>query len=101
MDLKPCPFCGNEYPTPKGGFEWCKCTACSASVDRIEDWNTRPREDALQAEVESLREALTFIQHFAVLRSNDPANIALRVLRGSLRTIANKADTALKGAPHE
>ena len=43
--LKPCPFCGNEDPEPKGGFEWVRCSVCTATADSIQDWNTRAAPD--------------------------------------------------------
>jgi hypothetical protein len=49
--LKPCPFCGNEDPEPKGGFEWVRCSVCTASVDRIQDWNIRAAPDLTDDQV--------------------------------------------------
>lgn len=70
MDLKPCPMCGKKA-TSDSWFsvdgrrrEWfvvrCVFGCVKSSDEQTEDnaiaaWNTRPREDALQAEVERLR----------------------------------------------
>lgn len=91
MDLKPCPFCGNPDPDPKGGFEWVRCSVCTATADRTETWNARPREYALQAEVERLRAALTWIgDHMPATQETSLAH-----------EMADIARAALKGAPHE
>ena len=51
-ELKPCPFCGNEYinlisSVGKAAY-WCKCEECGVStscfdskVEAIEAWNRR------------------------------------------------------------
>ena len=63
-ELKPCPFCPSTNIDPEG-FEYdhgdtlgpC-CSKCFASVKTIEEWQTRPTEDALREENARLREAL-------------------------------------------
>jgi predicted RNA-binding Zn-ribbon protein involved in translation (DUF1610 family) len=52
-DLKPCPFCGEQAAKQVDGG-WCYCSGCH--VPACEDeWNRRPIEDALKADVERLR----------------------------------------------
>ena len=51
-ELKPCPFCkGEDFSTNKEGNMLCK--GCLTSVS-IETWNTRPREQELEARVKEL-----------------------------------------------
>jgi hypothetical protein len=64
-ELKPCPFCGepveikSNYHTDSEGYfnrhEWVECTGCFRDFWSVNDWNTRPIEDALRAEVAQLR----------------------------------------------
>lgn len=49
-ELKACPFCGGE--AHKNIYVHCKR---HTSVMRDDDWNTRPIEDALRAEVDTLK----------------------------------------------
>jgi hypothetical protein len=69
-ELKLCPFCEQEETNQvdvvkiRSRFK-CICVNCgTSSIDSItsegavENWNYRPREDALQAENERLRKAL-------------------------------------------
>ena len=135
MDL-PCPFC----QTPDAGValirqsavhEYVFCDACSAkgpvgyNGDGEALWNTRPREDALQAEVERLREAddlLAWLDKHPHLELSwgpvdDPSECfwIVHATNGSVNdrewrrvghgntpkeALAN-ARAALKGAPHE
>lgn len=65
MDLKPCPFCGGkEFIFDEDCFRAigliCSCGA-SSSRSRIDgevekEWNTRPIEDALRAEIAALKQ---------------------------------------------
>ena len=63
-NLKPCPFCGSdagEQDIIIVGRGLCKMVFCEkCHIDfknptSIEQWNTRPAEDALTAEVERLK----------------------------------------------
>lgn len=62
-ELKPCPFCGN---TPKVEITnpgsliyqpriYLSCPECGVDSMIPTNWNTRPAEDALKAEVERLK----------------------------------------------
>ena len=62
-ELKPCPFCGNQAGRGMGikagtNSVYCQCGALKLA----HGWNRRPLEDALQAEIERLREAQRWIQ---------------------------------------
>ena len=58
-ELKPCPFCGSveveaeDHPTSPERMVACGGCGCGAFVS---DWNTRPGEDRLAAEVAALKE---------------------------------------------
>ena len=62
-ELKPCPFCGNE-PVVEGNLVACNNLNCPTydnywtdpMIFTCDQWNTRPIEDALQAENEWLKE---------------------------------------------
>ncbi len=63
-ELKPCPFCGKQpviFPDLRGDEfrEWVECSDCEIDIVKIEDWNTRPVEDALKAEVARLTEMIS------------------------------------------
>jgi len=68
QELKACPFCDHEAEFERIGTPRqstiCQCTHCGATLETGEewdhgrDWNTRPREDALEAELEALKLAL-------------------------------------------
>lgn len=63
-ELRPCPFCGRDAREQNiiiVGRGLCKMVFCEKchidfkSSTSIEQWNTRPAEDALQAENERLK----------------------------------------------
>ena len=66
--LKPCPFCGSvEFELVKTDIGWylVRCNTCIAegqagrTTQQTEQlWNTRPLEDALQAEVDEQNELI-------------------------------------------
>ena len=64
-ELKSCPFCGNE-PVVEGNLVACNNLNCPTydnywtdpMIFTCDQWNTRPIEDALQAENEWLKEEL-------------------------------------------
>ena len=68
QELKACPFCDHEAKFERIGTPRqstiCQCTHCGATLDTGEEWdhgrgwNTRAREDALEAESVRLRDAL-------------------------------------------
>ena len=75
--LKPCPFCGKETAEVEcdGAFWWVECQSCGATGHvfwfilnngnahriAIDNWNTRPIEDALNSRIAELEEAQRWI----------------------------------------
>lgn len=59
-ELKPCPFCGSPAELIKK-YVACSSTQCNAYETHIpiDEWNTRPIEDALRATPPSFVEAFT------------------------------------------
>ena len=60
INLKPCPFCGGNDIVYEEALSVTYCNDCGGELDEGfgSDWNTRPIEDALQAENERLKEEL-------------------------------------------
>ncbi len=59
-ELKNCPFCGKQ-PTvnPDDGRIYCSNESCDVYTDLPTDqWNSRPIEDKLEADLAAAREAL-------------------------------------------
>lgn len=70
-ELKPCPFCGSDHyqheGNSDGGELWFSCQNCGAYSpvstntdgddysETVAKWNTRPLEDALRAEIATLK----------------------------------------------
>ena len=118
MDLKPCPFCGSEACAAKDDHSpfttaYCRtpdecCHIGEANAeDAIRRWNTRPREDALQAEVERLRtlvagglEAVSAAYQQALAEAQNHDRIADKHDK-VVMAWKREARAALKGAPHE
>lgn len=63
-ELRPCPFCGGEAESTPGRHEQCyaRCSMFGCEANNpwvaIEDWNSRPIEDALRAELEEARNTI-------------------------------------------
>ena len=80
-ELKPCPFCGGEAQvntwTMHGITEsrcFCSNSDCPNSVRTValEQWNTRPIEDVLQARIAELEaEIERFTAHSDIERQDD------------------------------
>lgn len=88
-ELKPCPFCGSE-PTVTNEFDdevlfyGCTkdidCPLYDAPFVNLENWNTRPIEDVLQAriaELESLVEQLIWVGNDLLVSNTNPVTITL------------------------
>jgi hypothetical protein len=57
-ELAPCPFCGGKAKVEScedGPVAWCENPSCGTVVVCAYQWNTRPVEDALRAELEQAR----------------------------------------------
>ena len=87
-ELKACPFCGKETAEVEcdGAFWWVKCQSCGASGHVywfilnngnardivIDNWNTRPIEDALRLRIAELEaESERFTVHSDIERQDD------------------------------
>lgn len=67
-ELKACPFCGDDEPKVRdvGNMRIVECMNCSALGGAVNEdasdgesvWNTRPTEEAQQADIAELLEAL-------------------------------------------
>lgn len=66
-ELKPCPFCGHadgldhweKTEDWEADLMWVSCSHCDMTISSntgfgADTWNTRPIEDALRAEIETL-----------------------------------------------
>ena len=113
-ELKACPFCGKQ-PEVKSGHDpenewfWVQCVAsedeegCDNVMsemqddynEAVKDWNTRPIEDALQAENARLREALEWYADIDNWFGNTDGDSSPVQDDAGFR-----ARNALKGAPH-
>jgi len=100
--LKPCPFCGNtedDASLGQGSSESmflseqhimyhveCECDAkgepCETWEGAINAWNTRPIEDALEAENKRLKDALWKISSITVQSGSPEDLIAVSFLKG-------------------
>ena len=61
-ELKKCPFCGSEgeilfYGNVSVKYASCKNTKCSLMTP-LDEWQSRPIEDALRAKLDEAKEAL-------------------------------------------
>ncbi len=105
-ELKPCPFCNGQIHVSDGGsIIGLTCKNCGYEFDYAkhgdwrEEWNARPIEDALRAEVARLtdenakmREALLDIDHGPVGYWNLPEHHA-----EVIKFFMDKAHAALDG----
>ena len=66
-ELKPCPFCGSKNLSYEPKMIFCHCNDCgsesggSGSIETggyADNWNSRPLEDTLRAEIEHLKTLL-------------------------------------------
>jgi hypothetical protein len=84
--LKPCPFCGNDTPyfSPRRSFGaggWSpstvKCRKCGYYIHAddddlvIKNWNTRPIEDQLSAELADAKSSIDALGKTATALEND------------------------------
>lgn len=65
-ELKPCPFCGKKIKEVPGFNGVCGCESdnCQGSLVEymtLDEWNTRPVEDALRARIAELEQAQRWI----------------------------------------
>ena len=78
-ELKPCPFCGGtKICTEKGINLNNYCDNCSAESN-VEHWNTRPVEDALNARISELSQAvglITTLKPTMVMDADHPLDMA-------------------------
>lgn len=73
-ELKPCPFCdvAAEMLSPIGDFKFCRCPKRHKCPTHgkpflMTEWNSRPREDKLNATVEEMSK---FIKEFCNICRN-------------------------------
>jgi len=59
MELKPCPFCGGEVDYNERGKVQCSRACIGIDCEGYSnEWNYRPIEDALSAEIDELKAKL-------------------------------------------
>lgn len=86
QELKPCPFCGSSdvHIGQDRGTSWwyVHCSDCQmegiydiGESGAIEQWNTRPLEAALQAEVNRLKEVIKAAIEYLDLFQGPPASV--------------------------
>jgi hypothetical protein len=79
--LQPCPFCGGTNICTEKGINLNYCDSCSAEAN-IEHWNNRPIEDALQARIAELSQAvglITTLKPTMVMDAEHPLEMAKEV----------------------
>ena len=107
-ELRECPFCGTKAVSSIFSidvYNWYEenvlCEECRCSIahpQAITIWNTRPAEDALQAEIERLKSALQQIVEISNRRGTlsvatwRQAKIAKQALAGAPETNAGSAE---------
>lgn len=93
QELKPCPFCGGAaeiYDPPT--FCGCRNVRCSGfySSRRSKDWNTRPREQELEAALLKAKEALERIERGWHIRESDEQSDIAREALAAIEAVTNK-----------
>jgi len=89
-ELRPCPFCKSNNTTldyyeisgPQELGTIVVCNDCGASAKSIVDWNTRPIEDALNARIAELSQAvglITTLKPTMVMDANHPLDMVREV----------------------
>ena len=83
-ELKNCPFCGTKAVSSVFSvdvYNWYEekvcCENCSCIISHpqaIQMWNTRPAEDALKAENESLKNKLALVKEHLVVHRDSALN---------------------------
>ncbi len=81
-NLRPCPFCGKKRHLRFEPFEGstdtgivvCICGASYTTIEQGADWNTRPIEDGLQAEIEALQQELDELKELTRWHNGDFEN---------------------------
>ena len=104
-ELKPCPFCRALEPQKimfcddlYGWIYRVQCVNCKAMVESLADmekaiqqWNTRPAEEALKAEVERLKDRLerfrNVLHDVAVMANDDDLEQIFEKCRDVLRDV--------------
>ena len=70
-EMKPCPFCGSTKICTEKSINLNYCDNCSAESN-VEQWNTRPIEDALTARIAELEAEIDQLTaHDATERQDD------------------------------
>ena len=73
-ELKKCPFCGCAISYYANIDEvQCDCDAMKPNYFKAEHWNTRPIEDALQARIDEMVDALVWCSGSADFAENGKA----------------------------
>src|SRR5574340_379758 len=87
-ELKPCPFCGEKATKPETMIDGCVCCSnpdCVAWTfpSTIKQWQTRPIEDALRAELGALKERTGWIPVGEQRPPEDETRYTARTFKGA------------------
>jgi NMD protein affecting ribosome stability and mRNA decay len=83
-EIKACPFCGGAKICTEKGININYCDNCSAESN-IEQWNTRPIEDALNARIAELEAENN---RLAELLHNELSSVEIATDLGNKRWVA-------------